>query len=271
MLRSQHVSAVIGLGGFASIPAALGAKSAGIPLVLLEQNVIPGRSVEWFARRADLVCGSFDETGPSLPRGTRYINTGNPVRSEIAAISWPEFAARTDLVILGGSQGAESLNTAVLDLIASGEIGKWPGGIIHQTGTSDLERVRATYAGAGIAARVEPFFADMVSVYQRARLAISRAGATTLAELAMAGCPAILAPYPHATRHHQRFNAEWYAARGAALVADYRSGATALREPFRRMIDSEQALEEWSRAMQATARPEAAVDVARHLLAMTEP
>lgn len=265
-LSKARVAAVIGLGGYASIPACLAARSAHVPLILLEQNVIPGRSVEWLAKRADLVCGAFDETAAHLPRGTRYANTGNPVRAAIGALMDEAPSGRDTLVILGGSQGAESLNTAILDLLAAGRLSAWRGRIVHQTGAADLDRVRAAYFAAGLAARVEPFIEDLVPIYAAAGLAISRAGATTLAELACAGCPAILLPYKQATRDHQRVNAEWYVQRGAALLAD--DGE--LSEQFCRLAGDDLVRKEMGRAMWATARPDAAATVARQITAAAQ-
>lgn len=262
LLTTENVAAVIGLGGYASVSACLAARSQRVPLVLLEQNVIPGRSVEWLAKRADLVCGAFDETVGYLPRGTRYLNTGNPVRAEIAALSGAVRPRRDTLVILGGSQGAESLNTAVLSLVAAKRLSIWNGRIIHQTGAPDFDRVRSAYASAGMAARVEPFIEELVPVYASAGLAISRAGATTLAELACAGCPAILLPYKQATRDHQRVNAEWYVQRGAALLAN--DGA--LSEQFGRLAADGSLREEMGRRMLATGRPDAAAEVAEQIL-----
>lgn len=263
LLSIANVAAVIGLGGYASVPAGLAARSQRVPLVLLEQNVIPGRSVDWLARRADLICGAFDETANLLPRGTRYLNTGNPVRAEIAALGRVIRSPRDTLVILGGSQGAESLNTAVLSLIAAKQLSIWNGRIVHQTGATDFDRVRSAYASAGMAARVEPFIEELVPVYESAGLAISRAGATTLAELACAGCPAILLPYKQATRDHQRVNAEWYVQRGAALLAD----DDALSEQFGRLAADGSLRDEMGRRMLSTARTNAAAEVAGRIVA----
>jgi UDP-N-acetylglucosamine--N-acetylmuramyl-(pentapeptide) pyrophosphoryl-undecaprenol N-acetylglucosamine transferase len=228
-LKANRPQLIVGLGGFASFPTCLAARSHGIPLALLEQNVVPGRSVRFLARRAGLVCGSFEETAAALGVSQNYVVTGNPVRSAIAALHSRAESSddRQTLLILGGSQGAESLNTAVLGLLERGLMQRWGGPIVHQTGLADEARVREGYATSGVTATVSAFIDDLQPHYDAAALAIARAGATTLAELACAGCPAILLPYPHAADNHQLRNAQWYARQGAAIVVEQAPSAEA--------------------------------------------
>ncbi|MBL8851757.1 MAG: undecaprenyldiphospho-muramoylpentapeptide beta-N-acetylglucosaminyltransferase [Planctomycetaceae bacterium] len=223
-LKELQPRAVIGCGGYVSVPVALAANRARVPVVLLEQNVIPGRATSWLARHAQTVCMSFEETAQHLPRGVRTVVTGNPVRDEIAALATlpgPPRAGRRTLLILGGSQGAASINEAIL-LFAErnrAQLAHWH--IVHQTGPRDEAGVRERYSRLSLNAEVAAFFVDMAGIYVRADLAVSRAGATSLAELACAGLPAVCVPYPGAVRDHQRHNAQWYERRGAAVcVAD---------------------------------------------------
>ena len=218
-LQEWRPQVVIGCGGYVSVPVALAARRMRIPLVLLEQNVVPGRATNWLARRATAVCTSFDATSELLPGALRTIVTGNPVRNAIAALSdqsGDRPSLRRTLLVLGGSQGAESVNRMLLQFAErhAAELSGWR--IVHQTGMRDEHTVRARYAELSLDAEVSTFLVDMASTYAAAGAVVSRAGATTLAELACAGLPAVLVPHPGAVRDHQRHNAQAYSQRGAA-------------------------------------------------------
>jgi UDP-N-acetylglucosamine--N-acetylmuramyl-(pentapeptide) pyrophosphoryl-undecaprenol N-acetylglucosamine transferase len=214
---------VIGLGGFASAPAVVAAIRRRIPTLILEQNVVPGRATRFLSRRVGAVCTSFAETTAKLSPGARVVLTGNPVRISIAGLqaAVPVSIDPPTLLVLGGSQGAESLNEAVVGMLEQhrSQFGEWR--IVHQTGASQYDRIQKTYRDLGVAHVVQPFFDDLSDWYARAALAVSRAGATTLAELACAGCPAVLVPYPLAADDHQLANARAYAACGAAVVIEH--------------------------------------------------
>ncbi len=285
---SEHVSGVIGLGGYSCYPHVRSAVRHGVPTLLLEQNVPPGRAVHWLARRVDLVCVSFEETSARLPHGTRYDVVGNPVRPEIATMASEPLADKLGaggpftLLILGGSLGATPLNDAIRTILESGRWSNQSLRVIHQTGPTDVARVEWSYkrAGArldipstehsaGLAARVEPFFSDMPGLYRAADLVVSRAGATTLAELACAGLPAILIPYPQAAANHQSINAHVWEGHGAAVTVPQQEDArltgdriAATVEELRRTPARLAAL---SRAARALARPDAAEQVADRL------
>ena len=273
MMREERPSVVIGLGGYASAPLVWQASRARCPVVLLEQNVIPGRATRWFSRSANLVCTSFAETRERLPRGVKVEVTGNPVRREIAELTSHRATASTaprELLVLGGSQGADSLNEAVvatLRLLAEARSG-WR--VVHQTGARQVEAMRRAYAELLIDAVVEPFFDDMLARYRAASLVVSRAGATTLAELACCGLPMILLPYPHAADDHQRANALACAERGAAMVvehlADAGATATALVDPLKSLLTNEPRRVALSAAARAGARPEATSAVVDRLI-----
>jgi UDP-N-acetylglucosamine--N-acetylmuramyl-(pentapeptide) pyrophosphoryl-undecaprenol N-acetylglucosamine transferase len=286
---AEGVSGVIGLGGYSCYPHVRSAARRGVPTLLLEQNAPPGRAVRWLARQVDLVCASFNETATLLPRGARCDVVGNPVRPEIAALAsepLPENLPAAEpftLLVLGGSLGATPLNDAIRAILESGRWSNRPLRVIHQTGPTDVARVEWAYkrAGArleisstesvaGLAARVEPFFTDMPGLYRAADLVVSRAGATTLAELACAGLPAILVPYPQAAANHQSANANVWERHGAAVTVpqhdDPRQTGDRIASVVEELWRSPARLAALSHAARGLARPDAAERVADRLL-----
>ncbi len=219
-LPARDAALVVGLGGFASVPVVWAARLAGVPLVLLEQNAVPGRATSWLCRRANLTCLGFADAARRLPRTATHLVTGNPVRAPIAALASEPAAngEKRTIVVLGGSQGSLALNEAFVGCVEQmrDQFAEWR--IIHQAGARDVDQVKRRYAAAGVNAEVASFFDDPVALYRSAALAVSRAGALTLSELACAGVPAILVPYPKAIRNHQRLNAYTFEHVGAARV-----------------------------------------------------
>ncbi len=223
LLRERRPGVVVGLGGFASVPAVVAAWRLRTPIVLLEQNVVPGRATAWLSRLADRICVSFSETIGWLPRSARprAIVTGNPVRRVIAELaSRPApIGPRRTILVLGGSLGASPVNTALLAVAErlTDRLKGWS--ILHQSGPAELHRVAECYRSLGLDFQTAAYFDDMPERLASATFAISRAGATTLAELACAGCPAILIPFAGAARDHQRHNAAAFTkSAGAAMV-----------------------------------------------------
>lgn len=205
---------VVGVGGYASVAVVVAARLRRIPVLLLEQNTIPGAANRALGRVAARVCVGFPESTAFFPSG-RAVHTGNPIRAALLAA--PRRArTRPGLLVFGGSGGAHRLNEATVE--AMRRLGPAAAGIelTHQTGRTDVETVRRAYAAIGLAARVEPFIDDMAVAYASADLVIARAGATTCAELSAVGLPAILVPYPYAADDHQRWNAEALVRAGAA-------------------------------------------------------
>lgn len=271
LLHHLRASAVVGLGGFASVPLARAAIAADVPLVLLEQNAWPGRATRWLAPGASLICTAFDLPSDSLRAGGPVRTTGNPIR--------PGFtASRSDqprLVILGGSQGARPLNQFVPRALRkiSRLLRGWE--IVHQSGPRDCQATKAFYSRLGINARVTPFIGEMPELLSGGDLAISRAGGTILAELAAAGVPALLIPYPHAADDHQRRNAQVFVDCGGCVLVDQ-------NPPDRRFDDrlaaalapllANRALRgRMSNAMQHRARPDAAWRVATLIAEIAQP
>ncbi|HZN54327.1 MAG TPA: undecaprenyldiphospho-muramoylpentapeptide beta-N-acetylglucosaminyltransferase [Candidatus Polarisedimenticolaceae bacterium] len=214
---ARRPSLVVGAGGYASGPAALASVLLGIPTMLIEQNHFPGATNRWLAPRADAVCVPSDAAKARL-NGIGIV-TGNPVRPEFAAIGAPPGGARLSLLIFGGSRGARSINRAATAAIPRLAAMSPPPRIVHQTGPEDHPAVAQAYATRPeLAAEILPFLDDMPARLASADLVVCRAGATTLAELAAAGRPSILVPFPFASDDHQRANAEAVRDADAAVV-----------------------------------------------------
>ncbi|MFV0443165.1 MAG: UDP-N-acetylglucosamine--N-acetylmuramyl-(pentapeptide) pyrophosphoryl-undecaprenol N-acetylglucosamine transferase [Planctomycetaceae bacterium] len=220
---------VIGCGGWSSFPAVWAARRQQVPIVLLEQNVLPGKGTRRLSRWADAVCLSFEESRQWLPKNTNSIVTGNPVRTEIATLASrhvdPHFEATPPLLlVLGGSLGSESINRLIPTWLSSDPALAHRWEIVHQTGSHDVQWVRDEYARMDVSARVEPFLTDIPELLARATFVICRAGATTLAEIACAGVAAVTIPWRGAAHDHQQKNGEWYASRNAMGLASQVSG-----------------------------------------------
>ena len=249
---------VLGMGGYISFPGGMMAALLGKPLVIHEQNAIPGLANKVLAGVADRVLCAFPG---ALKRATL---TGNPVRPEIAAIAAPEsrYAERSGplrVLVVGGSLGAKALNDVVpraLALLA----GERPV-LIHQSGAQHVDSLRQVYSAVGVAAKTPAFIEDMAAAYAEADLVVCRAGATTVAEIAAAGVASVLVPYPHAVDDHQTANARFLADAGAAvlvpqseLTAERLAGLLAGLDRVR--------LRDMARRARSLAQPEAASAVA---------
>ena len=211
---------VIGVGGYASGPAVVAARLLMIRTMILEQNHFPGATNRWLAGLVHRIC--VPSEAARMRFGNRGEITGNPVRAAFTEIGEPPLAERLSLLVFGGSRGAHSLNSAMADAAAGLAALPAPPAIVHQTGEADLESVREAYRSNyphGLAEACA-YLDDMPSRLARADFVISRAGATTLAELAAAGRGALLVPYPHAADDHQRLNAQAVVEAGAARMID---------------------------------------------------
>lgn len=212
LLRELEPDLVIGVGGYSSGPVVLIAALMGIPTMIAEQNALPGFTNRMLARVVDAAAVSFEEAARFFTGRGRLVEvTGNPVRAEFFTIPAREQSAVPHLLITGGSQGARAINEAMIAALPRLRAAGLALTLTHQTGTADFERVREAYQLVGtteIRAEVSPFLDRMVGQFERADLVICRAGATTVAELAAAGRPALLIPFPQAADDHQRRNAE---------------------------------------------------------------
>ena len=265
ILRRFAPDVVMGMGGYSSGPVMVGAKLLGIRRVIHEQNRLPGLTNRLLARMADRIYVSFADT-PIGAAGEKVRFTGNPVRAEIAECGRArrnapaaEQKQRLSVLILGGSQGAHRINEAVIEAVDHlDNISDFY--FIHQTGTADEQRVRADYAEKGATAEVSAFFDDMAECYRMADIAVCRAGATTVAELAAACVPAIFIPFPHAADNHQVANAEGMVSAGAAeMVTEDRLDGTLLAGRLARFTGARQELARMQKAIKSHA---AAVDAA---------
>ncbi|MCP5143795.1 MAG: undecaprenyldiphospho-muramoylpentapeptide beta-N-acetylglucosaminyltransferase [Gammaproteobacteria bacterium] len=262
MLRIRP-QVVLGLGGFASGPGGVAAWLTHRPLVIHEQNAIPGVTNRLLSRIATRVLEAFPH---SFISATNAVFVGNPVREAIAALPAPAtrgtgLASPLRVLVFGGSLGARKLNQTVPAALAKCN---GPFVVHHQTGRSDdRDAIAAMYQAAGIPANVEPYIEDMAAAYAGADLVISRAGAMTIAELAAAGLPAILIPFPHAVDDHQTANARFLVDQGAALlVAESALDVDALAEMISQLASDRTRLAAMAAKAHALARTDATTSVA---------
>ena len=218
ILRRRGADAVLGMGGYVCFPGGLMAGLLRKPLVLVNADAALLLSNKALLRVAQRVAFGFDGPAAQIKQG---VVTGNPVRAEIEALPVPDqrFAGRSGplrLLVVGGSLGAQVLNTSVPAALALMPAAARPS-VVHQTGNPQLEAVRSAYAQAGISAEVLPFIDNMAQRLADCDLIVCRAGAVTVSELCAAGVPSLLVPLVVRTTAHQRDNAQYLAARGAAL------------------------------------------------------
>jgi UDP-N-acetylglucosamine--N-acetylmuramyl-(pentapeptide) pyrophosphoryl-undecaprenol N-acetylglucosamine transferase len=266
-LRAHGCEIVVSVGGYASLPAVLAGVLLRLPIALVEPNARPGRANRAMARFAKRVFVQFEEAAAQLARGDARVSCpGIPLRRTlIAAFAGAGMRRASEppfhLLVFGGSQGARQLNDAMLE--AAPALAVRGLRIVHQTGVDDRERVASHYAAAGIDAEVVAFENDMPRRYREADFALCRAGALTVAELALAGLPALLVPYPYAADDHQAANAGALAAAGAAQVLPSRP---LTGEAVIAAIDALLAAPDRLRAMSAAALKLARPDAADRIL-----
>lgn len=229
ILRTLAPAAAVGFGGYPSVPTMMAAARLGLPTVIHEQNARLGRANRWLTPRMKRIATSFAQVeGLAQTERARIVETGNPVRPAVVAESGrpyaPPVTGPINLLIIGGSQGARILSAVIpagLALLPAAL--KVRLRVTQQTRPEDADAVRRTYETNGIRAEIAIFFADVPARMAHAHLVISRAGASSVAELCVVGRPAILVPYRHAADDHQTANAEALAAAGAAWVMSEQS------------------------------------------------
>lgn len=275
LFREISPQVVVGLGGYGSIPGILAARTKQIPTLLMEQNSVPGQANQFLSRFANVVCTSFPESHAQLSRCRHLVLTGNPVRKSIKELSnTKQERNRPTVAVLGGSQGASALNQAMQAVI--NQIPECFGGwqILHQTGVETNHELQNHYQQAGITAEVRAFWSEILDVYRSVDLVVSRAGATTLAELAVLGIPAILVPYPHSIRDHQELNARYYEQSGAAKIVlqdpDPDLFAANLTMKIKELIARPAALAGMASAMKKLARCSATEEVADEFVRLVQ-
>ncbi|MEM7377548.1 MAG: undecaprenyldiphospho-muramoylpentapeptide beta-N-acetylglucosaminyltransferase [Pseudomonadota bacterium] len=259
IIRRRNPRAVLGMGGFVSGPGGLVAWLTGRPLVIHEQNAVPGTTNRLLSRIASRI---LEATPGTFVEARGALCTGNPVRHTLHQLE-PVAAASADaplrVLALGGSQGARSLNRVVPVALAGLERCD----IWHQCGRDGETRTTQRYSEQGVEARVDAFIDDMTAAYGWADIVVCRSGAMTVAELAASGRGAILVPYPHAIDDHQTANGSAMVRQGAALMLpEAQFDASALRSMLVELRDNRTRVAEMALAARALARPDAAADVA---------
>jgi len=217
VLRRRRPQVVLGMGGFVTGPGGLVSRLLRTPLVVHEQNAIPGLTNRWLARVATRVLEAFPG---SFPARVGALTTGNPIRAEIAALAEPgpiDAERPLHLLVMGGSLGAQALNETVPAALGRLAVAQLPR-VRHQAGRGKAGTTEAAYAALGIAAEVSEFVDEVDAAYRWADLVICRAGALTVSELMAAGVAAILVPFPHAVDDHQTVNARFLSDAGAARL-----------------------------------------------------
>ena len=270
LLKRLGPACVVGFGGYPSVPTMIAASRLDVPTLIHEQNALLGRANRLLARRVRRIATSFPSTsGIATGHAAKVVVTGNPVRPAIALMRGVGYPAVTGdapfrILVLGGSQGAHIMSAVVpsgLALLDAGLRRRLE--VAQQARPEDLEAVRATYRDAGIAAESASFFDDVPARLASAHLVISRAGASSVAEIATVGRPAILVPFAAAAEDHQTLNARALAAEGAAWVTtepDF-TAATLAADLAGLMADSAR-LTAAAAAAAAQGRPQAARDLA---------
>lgn len=281
VLRERDVRAVCTFGGYVSGPLALAARLARIPLVLHEQNAVPGLANRIAARWASAVAVSVPGVEGRFPHPGRVVLTGNPVRMTLspeglrglrpaAVEAFGLDPARRTLLAFGGSLGARRINDALLEAA-----GDWPEGagaqLVHAAGRSDFERVdaawRALSGRSALRVHCVPFIDRMELAYAAADLVLCRSGASSIAELTVLGLPSVLVPYPHAAADEQRANAKALAERHAAvLVSDDRLDGAWMVEHVAPLLADDARRARMSEAARELGRPDAAREVAKLVL-----
>jgi len=271
IMKTFRPDVAVGTGGYVSGPVLYLASLMGIPTVIHESNSYPGVTTKLLAARATKVFIAFEATHRWLERHDNVELVGNPTRSELSHARRDEAARffhlspdRKTLLVFGGSLGAASINRAVhacaQDLVDKGIQ------IIWQTGQGEYERYRTRMYGTSV--WVSPFIDRMDFAYAACDLVVSRAGATTLAEVTRLGKPAILIPYPHAAEDHQRRNAQTLRDAGAALVIDDDDVERKLKDAIVQLLFDERALKSMAERSRMLGRPDAANEIARKIVAL---
>lgn len=277
LFKRKRPTVVVGFGGYPSLPAVLAARTMGIPYVLHEQNAVLGRVNRLMAKASKAIALSVAET-KRVPEGVKTVVTGNPVRAlieNLANIAYAVPFGDGDIrfFVIGGSQGARILSDVVPAALAELDDNcRKRLEVTHQARPEDVERVRGAYESAGIRAHVEPYFDDVAGILIRTQLVISRAGASTLAELTAMGRPAILVPLKIAADNHQYFNAKIVEENGAAWVMEEAEfTAPGLLERVAGLLNDMGQLRDASDQMRMLAKLDAADELARLVIQIGDP
>jgi UDP-N-acetylglucosamine--N-acetylmuramyl-(pentapeptide) pyrophosphoryl-undecaprenol N-acetylglucosamine transferase len=273
LFRVRPPQAVLAMGGFTSAPPVFAAKWAGARTFLHESNTIPGRANRLLARYVDEAFVGFSEAAGRI-KARKISVTGTPVRSQLAAAANSAAACRTQLgllpdrptvLVVGGSQGASGLNQMILSVLPrlTGRPWQW----LHLTGNQDFAKIKSAYATLGLTAVVRPFLAEMDLALGAATACVSRAGASSLAELAACRLPALLVPFPAAADNHQFFNAAAFERTGAAKLVEQKQATPDLVTPLLiELVENAGARANFQTALSRWDAPQAAAEIASQIL-----
>jgi UDP-N-acetylglucosamine--N-acetylmuramyl-(pentapeptide) pyrophosphoryl-undecaprenol N-acetylglucosamine transferase len=268
---SPHI--VVGVGGYSAGPVCLAAKIAGVPCAIQEQNSFPGLTNRLLCRVVDRVFISFEESREHFPCRSVFL-TGNPVRKELLRAAEPgeREKRKFSILVLGGSQGAQAVNEAFVSALqVLAREGREPQ-VVHQTGEADHRRVVEAYGQKGFTGEIVPFIQDMGGAYARADIVVSRAGATTISELAALGKPSILVPYPYAANRHQELNARALVkVGGAEMILQHDLTGESLAGLLVKYMDEEQELKKMGELAKGAGKPDAVEIIVDHLMDMIRP
>lgn len=269
ILRSHAPGVVLGMGAYSSGPLCLGARLMGIPTAIHEQNAYPGLTNRMLGHVVNRVFVSFEGTLPCFGAKKTSL-TGNPIRQAFFSIQEnARDVGPLRVLVMGGSQGARAVSEAFVEALGHLTREGVDMEVLHQSGEKDFERVQEDYGKRGLQGRVLPFIEDMAGALEQSDLVVSRAGATSLFELAAAGRPSILIPYPFATHHHQDANAQaMVQAGGARMILQKDLTGEVLARMIRGYAEDREALGIMARKARAFSRPQAARDMASALLGM---
>ena len=267
LIHGERPAVVAGFGGYPTIPPLAAAQLLGVPVLVHEQNAVLGRANRFLAPRARVVATSFAQTRPAVARPT--VTVGVPVRDTIAALSRveyrpPEPEADVNLLVVGGSQGAGIFSTLLPD---AGQ--RLDGAllrrlkVVQQCREEDVEHTSAAWRALGVTATVAPFFKEMAGHLARAHLVVARAGASTIAELAVSGRPSVLVPFPRAADDHQTANAGIVVSAGGGwLVDEKKTDARSLAAHLESLLTSPEVLARAAGNVRRLARADAAAVLA---------
>jgi UDP-N-acetylglucosamine--N-acetylmuramyl-(pentapeptide) pyrophosphoryl-undecaprenol N-acetylglucosamine transferase len=265
ILKEFRPSVVIGVGGYASFPTMGAAVFAGIPRVIMEQNAVPGLANRILGRWMDFI--AITEPGTKSFFGERAVVTGNPIRPQFKSMTPKAHAPPFTVLVFGGSQGAETINAAVLAGLPF--LSDWRDRLrfVHQTGERQVDGIRKAYAESGFNGEAHAFLPRIYEQYAEADLILSRAGMTTIAEVRAAGRASILVPLPFAADDHQRANARGMVEEDAAvMIENYELTGERLAETLRSMLSDTERLE----AMERNAKRLAVLDAESRIVDLAE-
>jgi len=273
IVKRARPDIVISVGGYAAGPVTLVAALKGIPTVAMEQNAVPGLTNRILGRFVKKIFVMFPESCGFFP-AKKTVIAGNPVRKKIRDVLEHRSAKKRGFTVLvfGGSQGAKAINERMLSALQYLSEAKEDLHIIHQVGrAADTERISAAYRAQGFSAEVYHFIEDMGKVYAQADMVVARAGATTCAELTVAGLPAMFIPYPYAADNHQEANARALVKQGGAImIRESELTSELLAREIIGLMEEPLKLVSMSQAMRAYGRPEAAERIVRESLMLVE-